>query len=298
MPTRIATAPVSWGILEFEGWEWPQTYDEVLDEMVQAGYSGTELGPYGFFPKDPAELRRVLKKREMSLLGAFVPLPLSDPTLHSQAVDAALEVGRLLSDAGAPFLVLADRMDEKRMQIAGSAREKDGLSDEQWKQAAELVTQVAEAAKPLGLRCAFHHHCGTFVETPRETDRLLELTDPELVGVCFDTGHFSYGGGDPVEWARSNGDRIWHIHLKDVRSEVLDETRRDKIHYMDAVRKGLFCPLGDGGVDLVGVLQELDRQGFDGWAVFEQDIDPSVKNAKAVDSAIRSREYLRRAAGL
>ncbi len=298
MPVRIATAPVSWGIMEVEGWARQKSYGEVLDEMVQAGYKGTELGPYGFLPTDPAELKAELDRRDLALLGAFVPLPLGNPERKAEAMQSALEVGRLLAACGAPYLVLADEMNQQRMNIAGSAGAPDGFSEKQWKGAAGLVNAIAGEARKLGLRSAFHHHAGTFIETPAEVARLLESTDPSLVGICFDTGHYFYGGGDPVEFARSHAGRIWHLHLKDVRRDVLDQVRRERIPYLEAIRRGVFCELGEGAVDVPGVIRALDQGGFNGWAVFEQDVDPTIPGTNPMASAARSREYLRRAAGV
>jgi inosose dehydratase len=144
----------------------------------------------------------------------------------------------------------------------------------------------------------FHHHAGTNVETPGEVAKLLELTDPALLGICLDTGHYLYGGGDPVEFARRQAKRIWHLHLKDIRQNVLDQVRRDKIPYLDAIRLGVFSELGQGNVDLAGVIRELNAGGFDGWAVFEQDVDPTIPGTNPVASATRSREYLRHIAGV
>ena len=298
MPVRIATAPVSWGIMEVEGWARQKSFVEVLDEMVQAGYEGTELGPYGFLPTDPAVLKTELQKRSLTLLGAFVPLPLGHRKRHPEAMRSAMEVARLLAAGGAPFLVLADEMNPMRMDIAGSAKPGDGFDQEQWDSAASIVTAIAKEAKQLGLRSVFHHHAGTFIETPGELDRLLDLTDPSLLGVCFDTGHYFYGGGDPVSFARSNASRIWHLHLKDVRPTVLEQVRRDRIPYLDAIRRGVFCELGEGAVDLAAVIRELNAGGFNGWAVFEQDVDPTIPGITPMASAARSREYLRRVAGV
>ena len=298
MPIKIATAPVSWGVMEVEGWARKQTYGEVLDEMVQAGYTGTELGPYGFLPTDSTELKRELGKRNMALLGAFVPLPLGRPEQHQKGMREALVTARLLAANGAPFIVLADEMSEKRMAIAGSAKESDGYTPAQWEEAAKLIGCIARSAKEIGVRSVFHHHAGTYVETPGEVARLLELTDPDLLGICLDTGHYLYGGGDPVEFARSQAKRIWHLHLKDIRQNVLDQVRRDKIGFLDAIRLGVFSELGQGNVDLAGVIRELNAAGFDGWAVFEQDVDPTVPGTNPVASATRSREYLRRVAGV
>jgi inosose dehydratase len=298
MPIKIATAPVSWGVMEVEGWARKQTYGEVLDEMVQAGYTGTELGPYGFLPTDSTELKRELGKRNMALLGAFVPLPLGRPEQHRKGMQEALVTARLLAANGAPFLVLADEMSEKRMAIAGRAGESDGYTPAQWEDAAKLIGCIASSAREIGVRSVFHHHAGTYVETPGEVARLLELTDPDLLGVCLDTGHYLYGGGDPVEFARSHAKRIWHLHLKDIRQNVLDRVRRDKIGFLEAIRLGVFSELGQGNVDLAGVIRELNAAGFDGWAVFEQDVDPTVPGTDPLASATRSREYLRRVAGV
>ena len=298
MPIRIATAPVSWGIMEVEGWARQQTYAEVLDEMVQAGYTGTELGPYGFLPTDSQELKRELEKRNLTLLGAFVPLPLGHPERHQEGMRSALEIARLLAANGAPYIVLADEMSETRMAIAGSAGRDDGFSEAQWEGAAKLVSCIAKGAQEIGVRSVFHHHAGTLIETPDEVAHLLDVTDPLLLGICLDTGHYFYGGGDPVEFARAHPHRIWHLHLKDIRANVLEKVRREKIAYLDAIRLGVFCELGQGNVDLAGVIHELAKDGFDGWAVFEQDIDPTVPGANPLASATRSREYLRRVAGV
>ena len=298
MAIRIATAPVSWGVMEVEGWARQQTYSEVLDEMVQAGYSGTELGPYGFLPTDPGELKAELGKRNMSLLGAFVPLPLGRPEHHQEGIRSALEIARLLAANGAPYIVLADEMSEKRMPIAGRATAEDGFTDAQWDGAAKLISCIAKSSLEMGVRSVFHHHAGTYVETPGEVARLLELTDPKLLGICLDTGHYLYGGGDPVNFARMCAPRIWHLHLKDIRAAVLDQVRREKAGFLEAIRKGVFCELGEGDVDLAGVIQALNQAGFDGWAVFEQDVDPTIPGTNPMASARRSREYLRRAAGV
>ena len=299
MPIRIATAPVSWGILEVQGWGKQRPYGEVLDEIVQAGYTGTELGPYGFLPTDPKQLKSELAKRNLPLLGAFTPLPLAHAAQHDAALQSALDVARLLSQADAPFLVLADEMSPARMAVAGSVDERrDGMNAQQWDGAARLLDRVTRAGREFGLTSVFHHHCGTYIETPAEVERLLAATDPQMLGLCLDTGHYLYGGGDPVGCARTHGKRVRHLHLKDVKPPVLEQVRREKIPYLDAIRMGVFCELGQGGVNLSGVIRELTAAGFDGWAVFEQDVDPTQSGCNPLESAIRSRSYLRKTVGL
>ena len=210
-----------------------------------------------------------------------------------------MEVAQLLEHAGAPYMGLADAMDAARMAVAGSVDEgRDGMRAQGWEAAAGLLTRIAHAASALGLSPVFHHHCGTFIETPAEVDRLLAMTDPELLGLCLDTGYYFYGGGDLVECVRVYGKRIRHLHLKDVRPSVLETVRRKRIPYLDAIRAGVFCELGEGGVNLTGVIQQLNAAGFSGWAVFEQDVDPSQPGSNPVESATRSRTYLQKVAGV
>lgn len=300
MAIRIGTAPVSWGIMEVETkWGRPQTFDSVLDEMVSAGYSGTELGPWGFLPTDPKHLMAELSYRKMSLLGAFVPIALAQPERYQAGIESVLTTARLLADCGARVVVLADAMYEGRMTIAGRVvDERDGLSDQQWAAAAKLLGEVASKVNALGVRAVFHHHAGTYIETPREVNRLLSMTDPSLLGLCLDTGHYVYGGGDPVEVAQQHAGRIWHLHLKDIRTDVLDRVRMEGIGFLDAIGQGVFCELGTGSVDVLGVIQVLQAHGYDGWAVVEQDVDPTKPGVVPMKSAARSRQYLRGSAAL
>jgi inosose dehydratase len=293
MSIRIATAPVSWGVMEVAGFEGRQTYAEVLDEMVQAGYDGTELGPYGFLPTEPARLKEELARRSLALLGAFVPLPLATAERHETGFQEAIKTADLLANAGAPLMVLADEMSPARMAIGGRASESDAMTSEQWREAAKLLARTAKECTRRGLRAVFHHHVGTFIETPAELDLLCAVTDPELLGICFDTGHYYYGGGDPVEAVHRYGRRIRHLHFKDVSPATLEIVRREKIPYLDAVRRGVFCELGEGAIDLPNVVDQLSQAGFDGWAVVEQDVDTANPDVRPLESARRSREYLR-----
>src|SRR6185503_2860774 len=152
--------------------------------------------------------------------------------------------------------------------------------------------------RKLGLSAVFHHHAGTFVETPKEIARLCESTNPALLGLCLDTGHYTFGGGDPVEAVRSYGARIRHLHLKDVQLQVLECARADEIAFLEAVRRGVFCELGEGGVDLNTVIKEMTTAGYSGWAIVEQDVDTRNADVKPFESAVRSREYLRNVIGI
>ena len=299
MAIKTGTAPVSWGIFEVEGLSSQQPYNEVLDEMQRAGYSGTELGPYGYFPTEPERLMSELSARDLELVSAFVPIPLAEPKRHAAGLEEALRVAKLLSASGARLIVLADVMSGLRIAAAGRVDERrDGMSDEQWKGATQILTRVATACRELGLDAVFHHHAGTFVETPREIERLCEAVDEQLLGLCLDTGHYFYGGGDPVEAVRKYGSRIRHLHLKDVQPPVLETVRREGVDFIEAVRRGVFCELGDGAVDFPKVIDGLTANGFTGWAIVEQDTDASQEGVDPFASAVRSRQYLRDTIGI
>jgi len=175
---------------------------------------------------------------------------------------------------------------------------RDGLTDRQWEGAAKILQRTAAACQERGLVVSFHHHAGTYVETPREVERLFTLTDPKLVGLCLDTGHYFYGGGDPVGVVRKYRSRISHLHFKDIRPDVLDGVRRDGLGFLEAVRRGVFSELGTGAVNLPGVIQELQALAYDGWAVVEQDVDSTQPNVRPLESARRSRQYLRKVVGI
>jgi inosose dehydratase len=299
MSIKVANAPVSWGVMEVADWGEQVPYGKVLDEIAGAGYAGTELGPYGYFPTEPAELIAELSARGLQLVASFVPVPLAHPERHETGYHEAMKVAQLLAQTGAPLIVLADEMSEARMAVSGRVDEsRDGMSEQQWDGAAQILGRISEACSELGLLAVFHHHAGTFVETPEEVERLCEITDPDLLGLCLDTGHYFFGGGNPVEAVRMYGDRIRHLHLKDVQLPILEAARRDGVVFLEAVRRGVFCELGEGAVDLKTVIQEMTAGGYSDWAIVEQDVDTRTGNVKPFESALRSREYLRNVIGI
>lgn len=291
---RVATAPVSWGVLEFEGQGAGQSWPVVLDEMVAAGYSGTELGPYGFMPTDPSVLQAALDERGLRLLSAFVPVRLAERAAHAEGLAAARKVGALLAGCGCEQLVLSDDncAVPHRLARAGRITSADALDEAGWQSLAQGVNGIALTLRSdYGLQTVFHHHCGGFVETPGEIDHFLALTDPATVGLCLDTGHYAYGGGDPLDCLRQHGDRVRYVHLKDVHPAILSQAKSEGWNYFEAVAAGVFCELGQGSVDFRGILQALRVLSYDGWLVVEQDIAPGRGTPLA--SAQRNRSYLR-----
>lgn len=292
---NVANAPCSWGVLEFESDVEAAGYAQVLDEMQQTGYDGTELGDWGFMPTDPAQLSKELQKRELTMLGAFVPVALANETTHDDGERRALQTARLLAAVqDDSFIVLADDngADGVRTRIAGRAGPEHMLDDAQWDTFCRGAERIARTVREeTGLRTVFHHHGAGYVETAQELERLMSLTDPDLLGLCLDTGHLRFGGGDPLSAIEQFAPRIWHVHFKDFAPEVAERARREDWDYFEQVRHGVFCELGQGDVDFPAVVAALQRVGYDGWIVVEQDVLPGLGTPK--ESAARNRTYLR-----
>lgn len=269
MKIQLAGAPVSWGIFEFEGLEARYPWAQVLDEIAETGYAGTELGPYGYLPPDPAQLKAELDRRGLQMLSAFVPVDLVDPAAHEAGLRTALKVGRLLAALDAPVLVLADN-NGSVPELVKRAGRRSGTYLQDWKNLADGVELVRRrVADELGLTTVFHHHCAGHVETPDEVDALLERSQVQL---CLDTGHWHYAGGDALDCLKRLGSRVGYLHLKDCHPTIAENCRAADLDYFEAVKAGVFCPLGEGEVDFPGLLAELARQGYEGWAVVEQDV--------------------------
>jgi inosose dehydratase len=296
MPFRIANAPCSWGILEFDDAASPASYEQVLDEIRDTGYLGTELGDWGFMPTDAGRLNAELDARRLDLVGAFVPVPLAVAASHSAGAATAVRTARLLRDAGAANAVIVLSDDNasvpEREQRAGRITTADGLNDAQWDVFAAGADLVARAVRDAtGLRTVFHPHCGGYVETVAEIDSLMGRTDPAALGLCLDTGHLVYAGGDPLDVLDRHAGRIWHVHFKDCHRQRAGDARAAGLGYLAAVRSRLFCELGAGAVDFPAVLAGLRRHGYPGWIVVEQDVFPG--QGSPAESAARNRDYLR-----
>jgi len=294
---KIANAPCSWGALEFDLEAAAPDHLQVLREIGETGYEGTELGDWGFMPTDPMALRDVVGRYQLELVGAFVPVPLARKDAHGHGVADALRVAGLMAEAGYTdaFVVLADDNGTvaQRTAHAGRIAEAMGLDASGWDTFARGATQIAQAVKDeYGIRAVFHHHCAGFVETPQELDTLMALTDPKLLGLCFDTGHYAFGGGSPEVAVAQYGERVWHVHFKDYDPGVGAASRLNGWDYFESVKQGVFCELGKGTVDFAALLSLLGHQGYSGWIVVEQDVLPGMGAPK--ECAYNNRGYLRR----
>jgi len=293
---KIANAPCSWGVLEFDLENKAAGFEQVLDEIRDTGYEGSELGDWGFMPTIPADLRKELDNRKLAMVGAFVPVFLKDRSRHAAGAEIAVKTAGLMADAGYPdaFIVLADENGsvKERTLNAGRVTPEMGLTEDEWKVFGEGANLVAEEVKSkTGLRTVFHHHCAGYVETPDEIDTLLSVTDPSLIGLVLDMGHYMFGGGDPVNALRKNRSRIWHIHFKDCHPDIAAKSRKEGWDYFKSVENGVFCELGKGAVDFLAITEQLKEMNYKGWIVVEQDVLPGMGNPKVC--AQRNRDYIK-----
>lgn len=291
---HFACAPDSWGVLDYPGPSWNQSYETMLDEMAAAGYAGTELGPYGFFPTDPAVLKPQLDKRKLKLLGSFVPVVLSDPASAGIAVEHIRKVGNLLAALKAPFLVLADAQSDERNRISGRVPKdgSDGLTAAQWKNVAHVVEEAAKVSAEFGLDLVFHPHVATYVETPEECERFFDVTAHTGIGLCLDTGHCDYGGGDTLTEAAKFASVLRFLHIKDVDMKVLEDARRKKLNFEQAIEEKVFTIIGQGAIDFPALFRLLEKNNYSGWMVIEQDVKFGATVVPPAESVAASLRYL------
>ncbi len=276
---RLGGAPISWGACEVPGWgEMPDT-ETVLTQMARLGLRGTELGAPGFLPRDPDVLAAQLNLHGLEFVGAFVPLVLHEPD-GAEARRMAGETLSLLNAAGGQVLVVAVVLD------LGWSPPRH-LDDEEWRRLGTHAAEIESLAAERDIAFALHPHVGTLIETDEQVRRALAETD---VGWCLDTGHLVIGGTDPAAFARDHGDRVTHVHLKDVDGGLAAQLRDGRLSLLQATQRGLFTPLGQGVANVAATLHGLDEHGYDGWLVLEQDTaitadEPAGMDAPMLDAA-------------
>jgi len=291
----FACAPDSWGVLDYPGPSWEQSYEKMLDEIVEAGYTGTELGPYGFFPTDPKVLQPQLDKRKLRLLGSFVPVKMTDPAAGAAVMERIRKVGNLLATRKAPFLVMADDQSPERNAYSGRVYDPGcpTLTAEQWKHVGKIVADAEKVAKEFGLDLVFHPHVATYVESPRECERFFDATSRTNVGLCLDTGHCVYGHGDSVKEAEKYKSKLRFVHIKDCNVTVLQEARRRKWTFEEAIEHKVFTIIGQGSIDFPAFFGTLLKNGYSGWSVVEQDVKFGATEIPPKVSVAASLKYLK-----
>jgi inosose dehydratase len=259
---RISGAPISWGVCEVPGWGLQLSVDRVLGEMHDLGLRETELGAIGWLPTDVDELGATLRSHELRVVGAFVPLVCHESDGRREALDSATKTAELLAAVGADTFVTAvvtDPSDWRHVPMSAA----------QWDHTFSMLDEVEAITAEHGLNQVVHPHVNTLVETGDEVARLLEGSP---VAICLDTGHLTIGGADPLELAATASTRVGLVHLKDVRTAVAARLNASELDLVAAVQAGLFAPLGDGDVPIADIVTTLERNGYAGRYVLEQDV--------------------------
>ena len=273
---KIAGAPISWGVCEVPGWGYQLKPARVLKEMREVGLSATELGPDGFLPSEPTAMANTLSQHGLQAIGGFTPL-----VLHVPRHDPLPEVDRTLDG----YAASADS------GLTGYDTRPE-LDDDGWDTLLTNLDRVANLAASRGVRAVLHPHVGTMIEKGTEVQHVL---DGSSISLCLDTGHLLIGGTDPADLARQAPDRIAHLHLKDVDSTIAAKVQGGRLTYTDAVRQGMYRPLGTGDVDVPAIVGHLRARGYDGWYTLEQDTiladEPTDKGP--VEDVATSADYLR-----
>lgn len=287
---RIAGGPITWGVDGSPGWGHLMEADRVMSEMRDSGLSATELGPNGFLPADPDELVDYVKGFGLHVVTGFVPAVLYRDTALAEQLAYVDRATAQLARAGSQVMVLGPDS-----HYDGYDTEVE-MDDDEWKTFLANLNRVMYIAGENGLKTAVHPHWGMAIARQQHVERMLDSCD---AGVCLDTGHLYLAGCDPLDIAKMAGDRIDHVHLKDVDDSLGDRVRSGELPFRQATIDGMFVPVGEGGVDISGVVNHLEKNGYQGWYVLEQDCalasDPEPGEGPKAD-AVASVEYLQRLA--
>lgn len=292
---RIAGAPISWGVCEVPGWGHQMAPERVLGEMSAIGLRATELGPDGYLPRDPTALHELLAGYDLDMIGGFVPAVLYRPELLEDQLASVGRAADTLAGAGATIMVLG--ADAANLGAGGGYEEHIEMTDLDWGRFAVGLEQLIEVCSERGLEVTVHPHWGMAIERSHHVERLLEISN---VAICVDTGHLGLAGADPVKITELAGDRVRHVHLKDIDDHIAARVRAGELSYHDGAAHGMYRPLGEGDLDIAGVVEHLERAGYRGWYVLEQDMVLPSEPAEGfgpIEAARASHAFLERLAG-
>jgi len=295
---RLASAPINWGIESSES-EGNPTVDELLQNSVDAGYSGFELGPLFFLGSNPVEIDRKLTRFGLEPVAYWVAVPLDRPFGGAVATEVR-EALATLKSIGADVLIVSDFGDATRLEVVSRVEEfpETWWSDEDWSEVRRSFIAIAELGHEYGVPIAMHPHVGGHIESGREIEKAIEAIEGTEVTVCLDTGHIRIGGIDSIPLMRRLGSRVTHIHAKDVEPRLLAKMQAGEIDYVTAVGQGLYCDLGKGMIDWEGFADAIEEIDFDGWVVAEEDQILVPGRQAPFESNVRNRAFLAQLFGL
>ena len=292
MTIKIGNAPCSWGV-EFAADPRNPDWRDVLRENAEAGYTGIELGPVGYMPEDPPQVAEALDEHGLELIGGVVFRPFHDPDAWDDVLDGSVRTCKALVAHGAQHLVLIDSISPRRAPTAGRWEQAEKMDDAEWTAYRDRIAHIARmGSEEYGLTVGIHAHAAGFMDFEPELERLLDEVDESILKICFDTGHHSYAGYDPVVFMERYIGRISYMHFKDIDPVVKADVVENATDFYKACGQGIFCNLGDGDVDFPRVRQILLDNGFEGWCTVEQDCDPTLPDTDSLRDAKINRAYL------
>jgi len=269
---KLAISPVTWGV-DFADSPNNPPWQQVIDDIVESGLPAMELGPVGYLPEDPEFIRSLIADNNLLSAGSFIFDEFHDPDARERLIGIAERVCRLIEASGGTLLSLIDKPDAVRVATAGRPGAAPRLDDASWAAMLDQFNAIAAVAREFGVHPVVHPHVGGYVEFEDEIERLVAETELDL---CLDTGHLAYARMDPALMIRRHADRLAHVHFKDIRADILDRVDSEALTFWQAIAEGIFCPVGEGVVDIADVLAALDDAGYDGFATIEQDRVPGT----------------------
>jgi inosose dehydratase len=290
----LGITPTGWTNDDMPGLGDDIPFEQCVSEMALAGFEGCSVGHK--YPKDPAVLKRELDLRGLRVSEPWASTLFTVEEMEERTVENFRQQMAFIKEMGGTDVVVAELGHAVHQQPVYVLANKPVFSDEQWGRMVEGLNGLGRMAAEEDMRLCYHHHMGTGVQTREEVDRLMNDTDPEVVHLLLDTGHLYWAGDDPLDMARAYADRIKHVHLKDIRKDVLDSCMERKLSFLESVIEGAFTVPGDGVIDFEPIFRTLADAGYEGWLIVEAEQDPHKANP--LEYAMKARAYLRQVAGL
>ena len=292
---KLGIAPIAWTNDDLPDLGKENTFEQCVSEMALAGFTGSEVG--NKYPKDPKALKRALDLRGLEICNQWFSSFLLTKPFEEVEKEFRVQL-EFLKAMGAKIIGASEQsysvQGQQETPVFGH---KYVMNDQEWERFCDGMNRLGKIAlEEYGIHLTFHHHMGTVVQNPDEVERMMEHTDPSYVNLLYDTGHFAYCGADPLEMVKKYADRIRHVHLKDIRREVVERVRRENLSFLEGVRQGAFTIPGDGCIEFEPIFQVLEENGYEGYMLVEAEQDPA--KADPLEYAIRARKYIAEKTGL
>lgn len=289
---KLGIAPIAWTNDDMPDLGSENTFEQCVSEMALAGFEGCEVG--NKYPKDTTVLKKALDMRGLQIANQwFSSFVLTEP-MEKVEKDFIAQC-EFLKAMGAKRIGASEQSFSIQGQMNTPVFDaKYVMNDAEWDKFAKGMNRLGEIANSMGIRLVYHHHMGTVVQTAEEIDRMMDMTDPDKFALLYDTGHLAYCGQDYLAVLKKYAKRIAHVHLKDVRPQVVEKVKKEKLSFLQGVRAGAFTVPGDGCIDFASVFDELDKSGYEGWMIVEAEQDPAKANP--LEYALKAREYIRKTA--